>query len=203
MIIITQLQWTEAELRKLGNRELTFDREAEMMPEIADRFEDISDASTYHVQGTIKADGVGWLATVRATGEVTAHSTRSLAPVRVAQDFTFKELWIPQEQWGSEPVERLMDTHQALTIPMAHDMIDIYGAVSDHIVLELPAQILTDDEKQKGVMPAGEDWHVISEEEYAAQKKADAKPNPELAKLKDLLTKQEDEEKQDDDSDKK
>ncbi|MBO3092726.1 DUF177 domain-containing protein [Schleiferilactobacillus harbinensis] len=193
------LQWTEADLRKQGNREIQFDRDVPLMPEIAERFEDISDASIYHVQGTIKADGAGWLATVHATGEVTAHSTRSLAPVRVAQDFTFTELWIPQEQWGSEPAEKLIDTHQALTIPMAHDMIDIYGAVSDHVVLELPSQILTDDEAKQDVMPAGQDWHVISEAEYEAQKKANAKPNPELAKLKSLLQDQEKDDKDDTD----
>ncbi|MCI2171851.1 DUF177 domain-containing protein [Schleiferilactobacillus perolens] len=186
---ISMLQWTEAELRKQGNRPITFDQEIKLMPELADRFESVSDASNYRVQGTIEQDGVGWLATVQATGEVTAHSTRSLAPVRVAQDFTFAELWIPQDRWGSDAADTLMDTTSVLTIPMLHDMIDIYSAVSDHIVLELPSQILTEDEAKEGVMPAGKDWHVISEAEYDARKKADEKPNPELAKLKDLLDK--------------
>ncbi len=65
------------------------------------------------------------------------------------------------------------------------DVIDVDKLVEDNVVLQVPMQVLTPDEEQKGTMPSGAEWQVVSE--VAAESEQDKQVDPRLAKLKDLL----------------
>ena len=46
------------------------------------------------------------------------------------------------------------------------DLIDLTESVADNILLEIPLQVLTEEEKQTDVLPSGTAWQVLSEETY-------------------------------------
>ena len=66
--------------------------------------------------------------------------------------------------------------------------ISLDESVADNILLAIPLQILTKEEAESNQMPAGQDWEVISEDDFLQQKETAApKIDPRLAKLSELL----------------
>ncbi|BDR60732.1 DUF177 domain-containing protein [Lactobacillus xylocopicola] len=107
-------------------------------------------------------------------------SSRSLKPVPYQADFTFRENYTEAEI----PAKKLEESEITL-VKVDHDTIDLQTAVEDNILLHLPTTILTAAEEEQGQYPSGAGWSVISEAEYAEDRKE--RINPAFAKLKELL----------------
>ncbi|MEL1196479.1 hypothetical protein AADX85_15550, partial [Staphylococcus epidermidis] len=60
-------------------------------------------------------------------------------------------------------------TDEDILFPIEGEAPELQVAVEDHILLHIPSHILTPEEEQDDVMPAGQSWSVISEEAYAKQ----------------------------------
>ena len=93
---------------------------------------------------------------------LTMPSSRSLAPVDVPMTLNVAELFTTQAYF---------ETHQAdldadVLFILDKDLIDLTESVADNILLEIPLQVLTQEEKQTDVLPSGTAWQVLSEETY-------------------------------------
>lgn len=57
-----------------------------------------------------------------------------------------------------------------LLLILTGDAIDLEESAIDNILLSIPLQVLTDDEKMSDSLPTGNDWAVMTEEQYQAMK---------------------------------
>ena len=67
--------------------------------------------------------------------------------------------------------------------------MDLEASIIDNLLLAIPLQVLSEEERQNDDLPSGNDWQVISEDEYLSQKQAESENqiDPRLAKLSALL----------------
>lgn len=114
------------------------------------------------------------------TTNLTYPSTRSLQPVVIPIKAQVKEFYSDEANQNSAEHEE-----DELIIPLENNCLDLQAAIEDNILLNIPTQVLTNSEKSTGSMPSGNDWNVISEEQYQQNQKHAA--NPQWDKLKKLL----------------
>ena len=69
--------------------------------------------------------------------------------------------------------EDLLDSDMIFTLEA--DWISLSESVADNILLEIPLQILAEDEKAGAAsLPSGKNWSVLSEADYQKQKEEEA-----------------------------
>ncbi|WP_461226437.1 YceD family protein [Lacticaseibacillus suihuaensis] len=174
------LKWSLVDLMKHRAAPLAFAETLALEQELTSRDPEILSVSPIHVSGTVRFTEGDFIATVAVAGKLVVPSTRSLKPVDWPLDFTFSEVYV------SETSDREKYDDGQLLIDLDGDELDLMPAITDHILLAIPMQVLTPGEAADGEMPAGEDWAVVSEDDFAATH-ADAKPNPAFAKLQGLF----------------
>lgn len=138
------------------------------------------DVKSAHVDGTLAYDDPYVFAQLHVVAVVVAPSSRSLEKVEVPIDFKFTEAYT-KEHPSEEDFESL-----GTIIEISDDNIDLQTAVEDNILLNMPIQILTEEERIHDVMPSGQDWAVVSENDYqkaAEEKKAENSPFSDLKNL--------------------
>lgn len=176
------LNWTLAELVKFQNQPLAVDTTVDLTADLKARLSDILDAEPFHVKATLRFEDELWVLDAHMTGSLTVPSTRSLEPVVLPIDERFNELYAVDENHLPE----LDNNEIIMTFDDGH--FDLLNAIEDNIILSIPTQVLTPAEAKNETMPKGQDWTVISENDYFQQKQADeGAPNPEFAKLKGLF----------------
>ncbi|XIF20328.1 MAG: DUF177 domain-containing protein [Acetilactobacillus jinshanensis] len=128
---------------------------------------------------------------------VTAHiicslvvpSSRSLKPVQLPLNFRFKEIYVK----GKDALKLYLQEHpegDTVLTPDQNREIDFDKSVIDNIILQIPVQVLSSKEKRDHLMPKGNGWSVVSEDQYKHPKKAGRKQvDPRLAKLKYYFSK--------------
>lgn len=182
------LKWSVQALQKHRDRPLVFEEVLTLKLNLQQREPDIIDVSEFKIKGQLTVDQRAIIADVHVVGQLTVPSTRSLQPVDLPLDFNFSEIYVDP---ADEDLERFTDAD--MLFPLEGESLDMQTAIEDHILLHIPSHILTPAEEAEGIMPAGKAWSVISEEEYAQKQAEEAEaPNPELAKLKQLLDQQND-----------
>lgn len=136
-----------------------------------------------HVAGNLVYDKPFVFAQLEVKAEVVAPSSRSLKEVKLPLNFKFMESYTKET-----PTEEDFETLGTI-MELTEDEIDLQTAVEDNILLNLPIQILTEEEAQNDEMPSGQDWQVISEtayQEMQKDKKKDTANSP-FAKLEGLF----------------
>ena len=100
------------------------------------------------------------------SGHLTVPSTRSLQPTEVAiiqsADEIFKYF---EDDFDNENDEDLVITD------VENNRLDLYNTVVDYILLAVPSVVLTEEEQKADVMPTGENWQVISEDDFKNKNK--------------------------------
>ncbi|KRM21127.1 DUF177 domain-containing protein [Latilactobacillus graminis] len=182
------LKWAVQSLLKHRDHPLMFKETLMLKESLQKREADILNATPFVVDGELTVDQRAVIARVHVVGALTVPSTRSLEPVDLPMDFEFTEIYVDPED---EQLNRFTD--EDILFPFEGEALELQVAIEDHILLHIPSHILTPEEEHDDVMPAGQSWTVISEEAYAKQQ-ADEEitPNPEFAKLKQLLEDQSD-----------
>lgn len=181
------LKWSVQALQKHREHPRAFEETVDLEKQLHERENDVLSATPFVISGQLTVDRRAIIADLHVVGQLTVPSTRSLNPVALPLDFTFTEIYVDPTD---EELSRFPD--EDMLFPLEGEMLDMQVAVEDHILLHIPSHILTPEEENEDVMPTGQAWSVISEEEYAKQQAEEAEaPNPELAKLKALLEAQE------------
>ena len=75
-----------------------------------------------------------------------------------------------------------------VVIVLKDDILNLADVIEDNILLQIPMQVLSVDEKRDdAVMPSGDDWSVIREEQLQKNNHKKDNIDPRLAKLKNFF----------------
>lgn len=173
------MEWYFTELRK-HKEPFQFDETMDLEQSLIERFPDVVlKCSPINFKGTVTNDRDSVMIDAEISCELTVPSSRSLTPVHLNLDFFINEIYVDSAS--------LIDTfpQEEVVMLVKDDVIDVNKLVEDNVVLQVPMQVLTPDEEQKGTMPSGNEWQVVSE--VKAESEQDKQVDPRLAKLKDLL----------------
>jgi uncharacterized protein len=176
------LKWQVAELAKYKTEAMPFAETIDVKDELLGTFGDIIlDASPLTVEGFAQADREDIIVHAHVVGEIVVPSSRSLTPVQLPLDFDIDEVYLPTEDHADR--YEIQDS----VILIEGDVIDFVRSVIEFTVLQVPLQVLTEEEKN-APLPTGSGWAVISEDDYQQQVESEpAKTNTPLAGLKDLF----------------
>ena len=145
----------------------------------------VYEVKSAHVEGQLFYDEPFVTGNFQVEANLLVPSSRSLEAVPLKQKFSFVENYSDHEPTQEEK-ELLM------IIPLDDDRIDVQTAVEDNILLNIPSTVLTKEEAEEDLYPEGQGWEVMSEQDFAGQKKDQV--NPAFAHLQGLLDKMQAEE---------
>lgn len=183
------MKWFFKDLQKYSDTDpFTFDETLDIKSELLTRYADeVIDATTFKINGTAFADRGDVIVDTHIVGKLVVPSSRSLTPVDLPLDFTVEEYYVP-----SKAAESRYDKDDVVFILGEEDEIDIRSAVIDNVILHIPMHILSPEEKAgKVAMPSGNDWKVLSVDDYENQKAELKTVDPRLAKLQNFFNDQE------------
>lgn len=174
------LNYSYSQIKNSRNPLTHIDSDVELRAEFFERSKELlNKAENVHVSGDFFYQEPFVTGNFTVKADVEAPSTRSLKPVKLHQNFTFTENYS-----DVKPTQEQLEEEDTI-IKVENDLIDLQTAVEDNLLLSLPSVILTEDEKENGDFPAGNEWRVVSEKEYQEEKSE--QENPAFAKLKDLF----------------
>lgn len=183
------LKWSVEELQKYRRKPLKFDTTVDLSASLRERDNEIKAATPVHVSGYIKLDQNVYVVSFKAATTLTVPSTRSLTPVDLPTSIAETEIFAPAD----EDLTRFADDDRAIMVMEDDDVIDVQKAVEDYLILSIPTQVLTPAERDEDIMPSGQGWEVISEQDYANQKEQnDEQPHNAFAQLKGMFTEDDD-----------
>ena len=74
-----------------------------------------------------------------------------------------------------------------LALVLENDFIDLEESAVDNIILTIPMQVLSDEERQSEDMPSGQNWSVMTEDQYEALQNEKKKENNPFSALNGLF----------------
>lgn len=178
------MKWYFRDLQKYSDTDpCTFNENLQIKTDLLDRYADeVIDASDFHVEGTAFADRGDVIIDSHIVGKLVVPSSRSLTPVDLPLDFTVEEFYVPskaaESRYGKDDVVFVLDED---------DMVDMQRAVVDNVILHIPMHVLSPEELAGKEMPSGDDWDVMSVDDYSKQKAEMKTVDPRLAELKDFF----------------
>ncbi|MEG0294730.1 YceD family protein [Enterococcus sp.] len=184
------MKWSLLELRKYQEEPLVFQETLDLQNELISREKEIIAIRPIQVSGLITVSPKEYLLHYTVDTVITLPSTRSLEPVEVPMTFTVDEVFMTTEQYQQQA--DLIGAEEVLLLET--QTLNLSESVADNILLEIPLQVLTEEEQHSTDYPSGDEWTVVSEDQYKEMKESQGKNqiDPRLAKLSALLGDQED-----------
>lgn len=186
------MKWSLNELQKYRFEPLVFSETVDLKESLIRRDKEILDVSPILLKGNLIVQENEILLHMVVSLNVTLPSARSLEPVAVPLSLEVDEIYIPENVTSREVVEE-----EGTVIQLENDWIDLSEAIEDAILLNIPIQVFTEEEVEENKMPSGNDWIVMSEDDFISEK-AEQKANtvdPRFAGLKDLFKNESDDKK--------
>ena len=179
------MKWSLLELRKYQETTLTFHETLDLKAALMKRDNLILDVAPVEVEGLVSVDKKGYIVHYTVQTTLTVPSTRSLEPVELPMDFSVDEVFMTEEQFQSRDEQMSADEILLIEGPL----LNLAESIEDNILLAIPMRVLTKEEEAATELPKGNDWEVVSEEEYQRRKmeEAENKIDPRLAKLSELF----------------
>ncbi|MGX7264181.1 YceD family protein [Enterococcus crotali] len=185
------MKWSLLELNKYKDKPCEFSETLDLKASLMKRDSLILDVSPVKATGMLTVGKEEYLLHYRIDVIVTVPSSRSLTPVPLTLTIDVDEVFMTLEQYQQRD-ERLADEEIIL---LEKPTIDLDESVEDNILLSIPIQVLSEEEQVSQEMPKGNDWEVLSEDEYARKRQEEAQQtmDPRLAKLSELFSETSDE----------
>jgi uncharacterized protein len=184
-----KMKWSLLELRKYQDMPLTFEETLTLKNELMARDNQIIDLAPVKVQGMVTVSKKEYILHYTVNTVITLPSTRSLEPVELPLEFSVNEVFMTPEQYQQR--DELLPEEEILILET--QTLDLDDSVADNILLEIPMQVLTEAEQESNDLPSGDDWLVISEDDFQHQQEAHEQTtiDPRLAKLSALFEEEE------------
>lgn len=180
------MKWSLLELNKYKDDTLEINEELNIESSLLARDKEILAVEPVKVKGMLSVSKSEYVLYFTLETVLTLPSTRSLTPVRLPLAFEVTEVYMTPAQFEMAK-DILADKDMVMVVE--NDTIDLAEAVEDHILLSIPLQVLTEEEKLSHESIKGEAWELMSEEAYMERKvqQEENKIDPRLAKLSSLL----------------
>ncbi|MEY8442856.1 YceD family protein [Lactococcus ileimucosae] len=178
------MKWSILEVSK--KKTIEFEEELDLTAELRQRSEEILDAKPVKVQGQVSYDTGIYYLDYTLKVELIIPSSRSLKPVDYLMELSVSEAFTT-EAFLKENKD-LLDDDMIFTLD--EDWISLSESVADNILLEIPLQVLAEDERDNANLPSGKNWTVLSEADYRKQKEeeTDKEKKSPFADLAGLFT---------------
>ncbi|MDT2670214.1 YceD family protein [Enterococcus dongliensis] len=181
------MKWSIGELRRYKEETLNFSETIDVNEALTARDNEILAVAPVTVEGILSVGKNEYILHYRLKTIVTVPSARSLEPVDLPLGLSVDEVFMTREQWSSMEEERDEEI-----LVLDNDTIDLTDSIEDNILLAIPMQVFSEEEMQTKDLPKGNDWEVVSEEEYLQKKESAETIDPRLAKLSELFNESED-----------
>lgn len=181
-----KIKWALNELKKYSDEPLQLSGQVDLEEALQSRDNQVLAATPIQVNGILVVENQSeYLVDLQLTVGLTLPSSRSLDPVDVSLEIPFSETYLAP---GHVPDPEKY-TEEEIVIELESEVLDLQKPLEDSILAALPTQVLTKEEREKNIMPSGNEWEVISEEDHyaGANKEGSNEENSPFAALKDLF----------------
>ena len=162
---------------------IAFNESLNIKEKLMQRSSEVLDVKAVSVNGIVSYDDGLYLLNYQLDYTITLPSSRSMQPVDVHQVEDVSELFVESADLHSK--EDLVKENLALVLE--EDVIDLEESAIDNILLTIPMQVLSDEECQSDDMPSGQNWSVMTEEQYEALQDEKKKENNQFSALNGLF----------------
>ncbi|MEJ6400516.1 DUF177 domain-containing protein [Nicoliella lavandulae] len=182
------MKWYLSDLKDYKDVPLSEQETLDLKDDLLSRYSDqILDVQPIDVESHVFYDQGNAIVNAQVKGEITVPSSRSLTPVKFPLNFSINEVYVPDEAALKRFEQDDSNDDEIGLIADEDGAIDFDRAVSDNIILQIPMHVLSPKESEFNIMPEGNDWQVISEDEYNHPKTDDKPVDPRLTKLKNFF----------------
>ncbi|GGE28928.1 YceD family protein [Streptococcus himalayensis] len=168
---------------KKNSEGLSFDQQLELAEALKARNAEILDVKEIAVKGTVRYEDALYFLDYTLSYTIVLASSRSMEPVAKKETYLVQEIFMETD---SSPVKQEL-IEEELVLPIEGDDIDVSESVADNILLNIPLKVLTEEEERSADMPSGQNWQVLTEEDYERQQKAQKAENSPFAGLQQLF----------------
>ena len=154
---------------------LAFDQELLLLEELQGRNSEILDVKDIKATGRVAYDSGLYVLDYQLTYTIVLASSRSMEPVELQESYPVTEVFAEDAQSEAD-IEAL---EEDLILPIEGGKIDLSESVADNILLNIPLKVLTPEEESGHGFIEGNDWKIMTEEEYQeaqAVKKEESSP---------------------------
>ena len=162
---------------------LTFDQELDLLKELQKRNPEILDLKNVTATGRVAYDTGLYVLDYQLTYTIVLASSRSMEPVELQESYPVTEVFAEDAQSEAD-IEAL---EEDLILPIEGGKIDLSESVADNILLNIPLKVLTPEEEAGQGFIEGNDWKIMTEEEYQEAQAIKKEENSPFAGLQGLF----------------
>ena len=162
---------------------LAFDQELDLLKELQKRNPEILDLKNVTATGRVAYDTGLYVLDYQLSYTIVLASSRSMEPVELQESYPVTEVFAEDVQSDAD-IEAL---EEDLILPIEGGKIDLSESVADNILLNIPLKVLTPEEESGQGFIEGNDWKILSEEEYQAAQAIKKEENSPFAGLQGLF----------------
>ncbi len=156
------------DIQKAGSEGLPISETLQVTEEIKQRDSQVEELTPVQVVGHVSEENGIYVLTYHMLYSITLPSSRSLEPVTLDFKETVTEVFVEEAQLQVH--QELVDDDLALIIE--GDSIDLRESVIDNILMAIPLRVLSDEEVAGAGLVSGNEWEILSEEDYQARQEA-------------------------------
>ena len=162
---------------------LAFNQELDLLKDLQKRNPEILDLKNVTATGGVAYDTGLYVLDYQLTYTIVLASSRSMEPVELQESYPVTEVFAEDVQSEAD-IEAL---EEDLILPIEGGKIDLSESVADNILLNIPLKVLTPEEEAGQGFIEGNDWKILSEEEYQAAQAIKKEENSPFAGLNGLF----------------
>lgn len=182
---VIDMKWSIKQIEDNSGMPLKISEVIDMKSSLMERETEILDVSPVKLNGTLLYDNYSVLAVFSFEVIVTLPSSRTLNPVPYAMVVNVSERFAQINDVAYVIKNYPDDVVNAID----GNIIDLTESIIDNILLNLPLQVLSDEELAQQDLPSGQGWALLTEDAFLKQKQKEAEEtiDPRFAGLKTLL----------------
>ena len=162
---------------------LAFDQELDLLKDLQKRNPEILDLKNVTATGGVAYDTGLYVLDYQLTYTIVLASSRSMEPVELQESYPVTEVFAEDAQSEAD-IEAL---EEDLILPIEGGKIDLSESVADNILLNIPLKVLTPEEEAGQGFIEGNDWKIMTEEEYQEAQALKKEENSPFAGLQGLF----------------
>ena len=162
---------------------LAFDQELDLLKDLQKRNPEILDLKDVTATGRVAYDTGLYVLDYQLTYTIVLASSRSMEPVEIKESYPVTEVFAEDVESDAD-IEAL---EEDLILPIEGGKIDLSESVADNILLNIPLKVLTPAEEDGQGFIEGNDWKIMTEEEYQEAQAIKKEENSPFAGLQGLF----------------
>ena len=166
---------------------LAFDQELDLLKDLQKRNPEILDLKNVTATGRVAYDTGLYVLDYQLNYTIVLASSRSMEPVELQESYPVTEVFAEDVQSDAD-IEAL---EEDLILPIEGGKIDLSESVADNILLNIPLKVLTPEEEAGQGFIEGNDWKIMTEEEYQEAQALKKEENSPFAGLQGLFDEEE------------